>query len=56
MSMLQIYLHTHPADLNTAVVLYPMAGNESYHAGGVPRNKAPPDTVARKVIIQVILI
>lgn len=56
MTMLQIYLHTHPADLNTAVVLYPMAGNESYLAGDVPRNKAPPDVAARKVIIQVVLI
>ncbi|MGE4589776.1 MAG: hypothetical protein AB7E34_09415 [Acidaminococcaceae bacterium] len=56
MTMLQIYLHTHPADLNTAIALYPMARHESYHAGEVPRNKAPPDVDARKVNIQVVLI
>jgi len=56
MTMLQIYLRTHPAVLNTAVPLYPIAGHESYHAGEVPRNKAPPDVAARKVNIQVVLI
>ncbi len=56
MTMLQIYLHTHPADQHTAAGLYPMAGHESYHAGDVPRNKAPPDVATRKVIIQIVLI